>query len=240
MPQRQMPLSRRSTMSQRTMSASVLATLLLFGGGASAQTAGALFTVRVENVSAANILKLSNGKTSSVAVAPVLYVIHTTRAPLFTSGKPDRGQGLQALAEDGPPGPLAESLKGQPGIVKVGFTDTAIGATAPGDIGPGGAFEFRVSAKRGERLTIAMMFAQSNDLFYAPREDGIPLFDGSGKPVQGDITSRILLWDAGTEVNEEPGLGPNTGPLQPAPHTGRPEHGGVVQPVSQVKDGFHY
>ena len=226
-------------MSQRTLSASVLATLLLSGGGVSAQTAETLFTVRVENVSAVDILKLSNGKTSSVAVAPVLYVIHSTRAPLFTSGKPDRGQGLQALAEDGPPGPLAESLKGRPGIVKVGFTDTAIGAKGPGDIGPGGAFEFKTSAKRGERLTIAMMFAQSNDLFYAPREDGIPLFDASGKPIQGDVTSRILLWDAGTEVNEEPGLGPNTGPLQPTPHTGRPEHG-VVQPISQVKDGFHY
>ena len=226
-------------MSQRILSASMLATLVLFGGRVSAQTAETLFTVRVENVSAANLLKLSNGKTSSVAVAPVLYVIHTTRAPLFTPGKPDRGQGLQALAEDGPPGPLAESLKGQPGIVKVGFTDTAIGAKGPGDIGPGGAFELKVSAKRGERLTIAMMFAQSNDLFYAPREDGIPLFDRSGKPIQGDITSRILLWDAGTEVNEEPGLGPDTGPLQPAPHTGRPEHG-VVQPISQVKDGFHY
>jgi hypothetical protein len=96
-------------MSQRTLSISLLATLLLFTGGVSAQAADQMFTVRVENVSVQNILKLSNGKTSSVAVAPVLYVIHTTPAPLFTSGKPDRGQGLQALAEDGPPGPLAES-----------------------------------------------------------------------------------------------------------------------------------
>jgi len=52
-----------------------------------------------------------------VTVAPVLYVIHTNRAPLFMSGEPDRGKGLEALAEDGPTGPLAESLKGQPGIV---------------------------------------------------------------------------------------------------------------------------
>src|SRR5262245_2258039 len=230
---------RRSTMSQRTLTTSVLATLLLFGGGGSAQTVEALFTVRVENVSAVDILKLSNGKTSSVAVAPVLYVIHATRAPLFASGKPDRGQGLQALAEDGPPGPLAESLKGKPGIAHVGFTDTAIGAKKPGDIWPGDAFEFKVTAKPGERLTIAMMFAQSNDLFYAPRENGIALFDASGKPISGDVTAQIVLWDAGTEVNEEPGLGPNTAPLQPAPHTGRPEHG-VVQPISEVKDGFHY
>jgi hypothetical protein len=45
------------------------------------------------------------------------------------------------------------------------------------------------------------------------------------KPIAGDITSQILLWDAGTEVNEEPGLGPNQAPLQPAPNTGPVEHG---------------
>src|SRR5262249_1030302 len=90
---------------------------------------------------------------------------------------------------------------------------------------PGDTFEFKVTAKPGERLTIATMFAQSNDLFYAPKEEGIALFDASGKPVAGDITSQILLWDAGTEVNEEPGLGPNQAPLQPAPNTGPAEHG---------------
>ena len=103
----------------------------------------------------------------------------------------DRGKGLEALAEDGPTGPLEKSLKGQPGIVHVGSTDTPVGARSPGDIGPGDAFEFKVTAKPGERLTIAAMFAQSNDLFYAPREEGIVLFDASGKPVAGDITSAL-------------------------------------------------
>src|SRR5262249_32629406 len=103
-------------MSQRTLRRSVLATLLLFTGGVSAQ-ADEIFTVRIENVSAKDALKLSNGKTEPVGVAPVLYVIHTNRAPLFTSGEPDRGKGLEALAEDGPTGPLEKSLRGQPGIV---------------------------------------------------------------------------------------------------------------------------
>jgi len=224
-------------MSQRTLSISVLATLLLAIGGVSAQAADQTFTVRIENVSVGNILKLSNGKTAAVTVAPVLYVIHTNRAPLFTSGEPDRGKRLEALAEDGPTGPLEKSLKGQPGIIHVGSTDTPVGASGPGDIEPGGAFEF--TAKPGERLTIATMFVQSNDLFYAPREEGIALFDASGKPIAGDVTSQILLWDAGTEVNEEPGLGPNQALLQPAPNTGPAEHG-VVRPISEVKDGFHY
>src|SRR5262249_51004101 len=82
------------------------------------------------------------------------------------------------------------------------------------DIGPGQAFEFKVTAKPGERLTIATMFAQSNDLFYAPREDGIALFDASGKPIRGDVTSQILLWDAGTDVNHEHSLSPDDGERQ--------------------------
>jgi hypothetical protein len=142
----------------------------LFIAGVSAQ-ADEVFTVRIENVSAKDALKLSNGKTEPVGVAD--------------------------------------------------------------------AFEFKVTAKPGERLTIAAMFEQYNDPFYAPREEGIALFDASSKSVAGDITSQILLWDAGTEVNEEPGLGPNQAPLQPAPHTG-PRERGVVRPISEVNDGFHY
>ena len=225
-------------MSQTTLKLSVLATLLLLAGGISAQ-ADETFTVRIENVSADNALKLSNGKAEPVGVAPVLYLVHTNRGPLFTSGQPDRGKGLEALAEDGPTCPLEKSLKGQPGIVHVGSTDTPVGAGSPGDIWPGQAFEFKITAKPGERLSIATMFAQSNDLFYAPREDGIALFDASGNPIRGDITSQILLWDAGTEVNEEPGLGPNQAALQAGPNTGPAEHG-VVRPITEVKDGFHY
>src|ERR1700757_2935616 len=81
-------------MSQRTLKRSVLATLLLFAAGLSAQ-ADEIFTVRIENVSAKDALKLSNGKTEPVIVAPVLYVVHTNRAPLFMSGEPDRGKGLE-------------------------------------------------------------------------------------------------------------------------------------------------
>src|SRR5262249_51189821 len=142
---------------------SVLATMLLAIGGVSAQAADQMFTVRIENVSAKDALKLSNGKTEPVEVAPVLYLIHTNRAPLFTSGEPDRGKGLEALAEDGPTGQLEKSLQGQPGIVHVGSTDTPVGARSPGDIWPGAAFEVTVTAKPGERLTIPAMFVQSND-----------------------------------------------------------------------------
>ena len=32
----------------------------------------------------------------------------------------------------------------------------------------------------------------------------IALFDSHGAPVSGDVTSKLVLWDSGTEVNQEP------------------------------------
>jgi len=41
-----------------------------------------------------------------------------------------------------------------------------------------------------------------------PAGSGIELFK-NGTPISGDITSQIILRDAGTEVNQEPGIGPD-------------------------------
>jgi len=54
------------------------------------------------------------------------------------------------------------------------------------------------------------MMGQSNDWFYGPGESGIELFK-DGQPINGDITSQIILWDVGTEVDQEPGIGPGPG-----------------------------
>lgn len=80
------------------------------------------------------------------------------------------------------------------------------------------------------------MYVQSNDLFFAPLGAGIPLFGADGSPVSGDVTDRIQLWDAGTEVNQAPNFGPDQAPRQAGPDTGADENG-VVQPVS---DDFTY
>ena len=80
------------------------------------------------------------------------------------------------------------------------------------------------------------MFVQSNDLFYAPRDAGIALFDGTGQATSGDRTQELVLWDAGTEVNEAPGVGPSQAPRQSKPNTGADENG-VIRPVD---DGFRY
>jgi hypothetical protein len=72
------------------------------------------------------------------------------------------------------------------------------------------------------------MFVQSNDLFYAPDPAGIALFDDDGQPMDLDLLTQTFLWDAGTEVNEEPGVGANQAPRQTGPDTGETESGVVT------------
>src|SRR5262249_35091494 len=148
--------------------------------------------------------------------------VHTGGGVVFASGKPDRGLGLESQAEDGDPSKLAMSVKGMKGVVASGVFNTPVGDDKPGPALPGKAYEFSFEGHPGDRLTVTTMFGQSNDLFYAPKESGIALFEKE-KPVSGDLTSQFYLWDTGTEVNQEPGFGPDQGPRQKAPNTGASE-----------------
>jgi hypothetical protein len=206
--------------------------------GADLSSDAVTFKVRIENVSTGNTLKTSDGKTAPAPNSPGVWVIHTGKSPLFVTGKPEMGRGLEQQAEEGNPMRLAMWLEQQHGKNHVahGVFNTPVGDTQPGPALPGKAYEFTVMASPGAKLSLTSMFAQSNDLFYAPSEDGIPLFDRNGKPIRGDITRSLQLWDAGTEVNEEPGSGPNQAPRQPTPNTG-PAEGGTVR---LVRDGFSY
>lgn len=64
---------------------------------------------------------------------------------------------------------------------------------------------FTFHAARGQRLMFATMYAYSNDLFFAPENPGIVLFDDSGVPRTGVIADAVKLWDNGTRVNDQPG-----------------------------------
>lgn len=104
---------------------------------------------------------------------------------------------------------------------------------------PGSSYSFEVHAVPGDVLSFATMLVQSNDLFFAPNPEGIALFDDMGTPITGDVTDQVVLWDAGTEVNEEPGVGENQAPRQAGPNTGDDEMG-VVANIADVDDGFSY
>jgi len=119
-----------------------------------------------------------------------------------------------------------------------GVFNTPEGASEPGGAGPGHAYVFSFNAGKGSNLSFATMFVGSNDLFFGPDENGLALYDGDN-PVSGDLTSQVYLWDAGTEVNEVPGAGPNQPASQSGPNTGMDEMG-TVKEISQVSDGFTY
>ncbi|MFB3133950.1 MAG: spondin domain-containing protein, partial [Rhodothermales bacterium] len=178
----------------------------------------------------------SDGSMQAVPLSPGVWVVHADPAPLFTSGAVDRGRGLEAIAEDGTPGMLLDAIAAKVGFGGAVF-NTPEGASAPGPIGPGNAYTFSLVAAPGARLSVVTMFIPSNDLFFAPDENGIALWNPDGNPVTGDVTAQVLLWDAGSEANEEPGVGPNQVQRQSGPNTG-PEDGDTT--VRLVNDAFTY
>ena len=188
------------------------------------------FTVRIENVSTADTLNTSTG-TVPVPLAPGVWVLHRDAAPLFADGEADRGQGLEAIAEDGDPSALLAYLSGNMMAGDFGVFNTPVGAEGPGPLLPGAVYEFSFKALPGYNLSFATMFVQSNDLFYAPDPAGIALFDADGDAISGDISEALLLWDAGTEVDEEPGTGANQAPRQMGPDTGADQNGVVGLPM---------
>jgi hypothetical protein len=184
------------------------------------------FKVRIENISSPEGQTASDGTRWPFALSPGLYVVNEKGATLFREGK-RAGAGLEAQAEDGNPEALVrsfESMNHDAG--RHGVFNTPAGAGAPGPIGPGAAYEFNVSGAPKMKLALVTMFGQSNDYFYAT-EQPVELFDEAGEPLRGDITSRFALYDAGTEVNQEAGVGADQAPRQKAPNTGAAEDGVV-------------
>ena len=188
------------------------------------------FVVRIENISGESDL--------ATPFAPGVWVLHSEPGALFVEGEADKGYGLEALAEDGNPAALAEALNGM-GLL-AGVFNTPVGAEGPGPLLPGEAYEFEVKVtQEAPYLSFATMFVQSNDLFIGPGEGGIALIDMDGMAMEGmqDVTASLDLWDAGTEANEEPGVGGDQAPRQSGPNTGLPEIEGTVRVVD---DGYTY
>ena len=192
------------------------------------------FTVRVENISNPEGYEASNGMRWPFALSPGVFVLNNKKSTLFVEGKP-ASAGLESQAEDGNPAGLISSLVMMHHAANLhGVFNTPVGMMGAGPIRPGGAYEFTLTATPGMKLSMTMMNGQSNDEFYAPDENGIALFDAKGNPVSGDVTAKFILWDAGTEVNEELGIGPNQGPRQKGVNTGVDQHGVVTRAKSET------
>jgi hypothetical protein len=207
-----------------------------------AQNEATTFTVRLENVSDSSNTTLDpSGDVSGVPVvlSPGAWATHRNGEPIFSSGEPERNNGLEEIAEDGMPTRLVASLMDESVVHDAGAFTTPDGADGPGPLGPGHYYEFDVTTARPfQNLSLVTMFVQSNDLFYAlGGAGGFDLFDGSD-PVSGDVTDAVGLWDAGTEINEEPGAGENQAPRQPGAGVGLVERGTVAH-IDDV-NGYDY
>ena len=167
--------------------------------------------------------------------APGVWAVHSANSkPIFETGTAS-SNGLEALAEDGNPAIMGTSLATKTGVTSSGVFNTPDGASAPGPLLPGNKYTFEFTATKGEYLSMALMYVQSNDLYYSFDQSGIALWDGANVK-SGDLTSSINLWDAGTEINEFPGLGMNQPVRQSGPNTGMAENGTVMM----VNDGYSY
>ena len=108
------------------------------GSRAASQSAGedaedrVTFRVRIQNISA--------DTDPPVLFAPGVWALHSEAGPIFTAGEADRGEGLEALAEDGDPRRLVKSLRAKG--LQAGIFHTPVCADAPGLLPSGETVEF--------------------------------------------------------------------------------------------------
>lgn len=229
---RQHPTSDR-TVSRRSVLAGTTAVGLGAISAASLPSLGAAttdpttFSVTIENIGGGDTV---NG--TPFVLSPGAFASHKRGEPMFSDDEPERHNGLEEIAEDGAPGRLAADLDASDLVHDSG-------AFGRGPIGPGGSYEFSVEAHGPYRyLSLVTMFVQSNDLFYTlGGPGGLRLFDGD-TPIEGDVTTHVGLWDAGTEINEHPGHGQNQAPRQSSAGIGLVERGTVVS-IDDV-NGYEY
>ncbi|MGB3184099.1 MAG: spondin domain-containing protein [Cyclobacteriaceae bacterium] len=168
--------------------------------------------------------------------SPGVYLVHSDGSmPLFTEGMNDTGDGLENIAEDGDPSSLAVVLGSNGDVSSSGVFNTPESASTPGPIFPGQSYSFTIEGSPGDQFNLATMLIQSNDLFIAFEDGGLPLFNGTDA-VNGDVTSGLRIWDTGTEANEFPGAGQNQAPRQSGTNVGESE----TEPISEVNDAFAY
>jgi hypothetical protein len=224
-------------------------------GGAGAGTT-TRFAVRIENISTVKTLPLAKGGGLDMPLSEGVWAVHTGGNPLLTPGELEPGRGLKGLAEAGMTDGLDAGLARVPNVRSHGLANHAMrrGPAKSADkesrvkpsstlvptndwmLMPGALLDLVIDARPGDRLSFEFMLGHSNDGLIGTGGTGIALFGANGHPVSGDVSSALGLWDAGTEVNEEPGIGRNQGMRQGAATAGDPERR-PVRAMSEAEFG---
>ena len=187
------------------------------------------WTLTLTNVSAPGDLVTSAGP-ADIALAPGVFVVHDPAWALLSPGRSVAGSPLEALAEDGAPHSLLSLLDTTEGVYEAGLlSDLEEGGYREAAMPPGGAASIDVELSADQRLSVALMFGQSNDVLVAALSVAPP-------PGGGELP--LSLWDAGTELNEEPGAGADQAPRQAAANTGAEEQGGVYEVSGEDAQGW--
>ncbi len=187
---------------------------------------------------AGNHVETLRGLTGvTVPLSPGAYAAHTDDIQAFATGE-SASDGIEGVAEDGMPGTLGSELDTSNDAIRTsGVFNTPDGASSPGPLPPGNSYSFQVEALPGELFSFATMYIQSNDLFYGLQPNGLPLFSNDA-PINGTVTEQVVLYDAGTEGDEEPGTGLNQAPRQSGGDTGADGEGSTVRVSNQDDDRF--
>jgi hypothetical protein len=173
----------------------------------------------------------SLGPDNGTSISPLWFGIHDGSFDLFDVGSA-ASVPLERIAEDGTADALTAAFNGN-GVAQ----GTILGPTGP-DFNPGETnsktFTINPEPSEGLYFSYATMILPSNDAFIANENPfQFKIFDDNGNFTGADfVVPGALVWDAGTEVNDE--LEETTAFFgQTTPDTGTPENGTV-----QLHPGF--
>ena len=144
------------------------------------------FALLASNVSADTFEVTITNATRGETFTPRLITTHT-EGNIFVGGQPALPE-VATIAESGNVTPAMELLANAGSLV----TDTVVG---DGLLGPGESQQVQIEGNSGDLLTLIAMLIPTNDAFVAL--DAVPL------PESGSTTTTAVVYDAGTEPNDE-------------------------------------
>jgi hypothetical protein len=181
-------------------------------------------------------------------LSAVVWMVHDGDAELCSVGTA-ASPGLEDLVEDGRSEVLGEELERAPGVLRWGVAVPNRDGQPEGRrrastherspvIEPGESASLRFRAEPGDRFTFVTGYLAANDKLVGLCGPGVALFE-DGEPRRGELSWFTGLYDAGTELDEPPGLGDNQFERQSQPGAGVDE-GGVVRAVRGAWMGWDY
>ena len=127
-------------------------------------------------------------------LSPVVVVVYSgNENPIFKVGEKDRANGLKEVAQTGNATKLKGSLSALNNVKEVYVLGNA-------PIAPGAKEMANIKGEPGDKVAYVTMFGYSNDWFYANSPELM-------LSTKGNLTSKTVLFDDGTAMNQYPGAG---------------------------------